>query len=197
MSEMPEMKVLLHICCAVCATASIERLREEGNSVSGYFYNPNIHPQSEYLNRLKETKNLAREIDLSLIVGEYRVEDWFGPVKGLEDEPEGGRRCVVCFRLRLNQTCRLARQNGFDGFTTTLTISPHKNSKTINNIGREIGGPFFLERDFKKKEGFKRAMALSEKYGLYHQHYCGCIFSQNNKTGLYTQHKKSEFSGNC
>ena len=191
------MKVLLHICCAVCATASIEHLREEGNSVSGYFYNPNIHPQSEYLNRLKETKNLARKIGLSLIVGEYRVEDWFDPIKGLEDEPEGGRRCAVCFRLRLSQTCRLARQNGFDGFTTTLTVSPHKNSKTINNIGREIGGPFFLEKDFKKKEGFKRAMTLSEKYGLYHQHYCGCIFSQNKKADLYTQHKKSEFSGNC
>ncbi len=191
------MKVLLHICCAVCATASIERLREEGNSVSGYFYNPNIHPQSEYLNRLKETKNLASKIGLSLIVGEYRVEDWFGPAKGLEDEPEGGRRCAVCFRLRLSQTCRLARQNGFDGFTTTLTVSPHKNSKTINNIGREIGGPFFLERDFKKREGFKKATTLSKKYGLYHQNYCGCIFSQNKKTGLYAQHKKSEFSGNC
>ena len=172
------MKVLLHICCAVCATASIECLREEGNSVSGYFYNPNIHPQSEYLDRLKETKYLAREIGLSLIVGEYRVEDWFDPIKGLGNEPEGGGRCTVCFRLRLSQTCQLARQKDFDGFTTTLTISSHKNSKTINNIGREIGGPFFLERDFKKKEGFKRAMTLSKKYGLYQQNYCGCVFSK-------------------
>ncbi len=175
------MKILLHICCAVCATACVERLTEEGNSVSGYFYNSNIHPQSEYAKRLEQTENLTRKLKIPLIIGEYNVKDWFSSVQGLEDEPEGAKRCEVCLRLRLNQSCCLARENGFDGFTTTLTVSPHKNSGTINNIGRETGGPFFLDRDFKKNDGFKRAMTLSKEYGLYHQNYCGCIFSQNKK----------------
>jgi predicted adenine nucleotide alpha hydrolase (AANH) superfamily ATPase len=172
------MKVLLHICCAVCASACVERLREEGNLVSGFFYNPNIHPQSEYLRRLKETEDFARKINLPFFVGSYNVKDWFESVKGLESEIEGGQRCAVCFKIRLGQACQFAREKGFDKFTTTLTVSPHKDSEVINNIGRELAGPFFLERNFKKNNGFKRTMELAKQYRFYRQTYCGCIFSQ-------------------
>ena len=129
------MKILLHICCAVCATAALEKLRQEGHEVSGFFYNPNIHPPAEYLKRLEQAEELARCEKFPLIFGDYDVNSWYTQIKGKEKEPEGGSRCSECFNLRLEQTKRMAEEKGFSVFTTTLTISPHKNSKIINEIG--------------------------------------------------------------
>lgn len=173
------MKVLLHICCAVCASSALQRLQEEGYEVQGYFYNPNIQPRQEYLQRLKETERLFRRIETPLIIGDYIVEHWFSQIKGWEDEPEGGRRCSICFRLRLQATAKIAQDAGFSAFTTTLTVSPHKNAQAINKIGQNIDQRRFLVRDFKKRDGFKKAQELAQKYRLYHQDYCGCVYSVN------------------
>lgn len=175
------MQVLLHICCAVCATLCVERLRQEGHQFSGYFYNPNIQPPAEYLKRLGQAEQLAREQNFSLILGDYDVDSWFTRMRGLEDEPEGGRRCAGCFRLRLKETAKTAKEKGFNAFTTTLTLSPHKNTQVINEIGQDIDKALFLARDFKKQDGFKRAQELSKKYNLYHQNYCGCLYSLNQR----------------
>lgn len=171
------MKVLLHICCAVCATWCVEKLRQQGYQLTGYFYNPNIQPQEEYLKRLVEVKRLAKLESFPLIFDNYDTDEWFGQIKGLELEPEGGRRCAGCFRLRLERTLGLARERGFPYFTTTLTVSPHKNAQVINEIGEAIGNGLFLARDFKKQDGFKKAQALARDYNLYRQNYCGCVYS--------------------
>jgi len=171
------MKILLHICCAVCASSCVESLRQEGHEVSGYFYNPNIRPAGEYQKRLQETENLARRENFPLIFGEDEPDEWFSRIKGLEAEPEGGKRCARCFSLRLEKTAKVAQEKELAAFTTTLTVSPHKNTQTINEIGRDVGKGLFLARDFKKQDGFKRAQQLSRRYNLYHQDYCGCIYS--------------------
>ena len=173
------MKLLLHICCAVCASSCIERLRQEGHQVSGYFYNPNIQPLSEYMKRLEHTRRLASMMNFPLIVGEYDMHSWFVQVKGLEDEPEGGKRCAECFAMRLKATAKIVKINVFDAFTTTLTVSPHKNTKVVNEIGQHIGDNLFLRRDFKKQDGFKRAQEVAKQKRIYRQDYCGCIFSQD------------------
>lgn len=173
------MRVLLHVCCAVCASSCVERLRQQGHEVSGYFYNPNIQPQEEYLKRLQEVRRLAEGEGFPLIVDDYDVDEWFLRIKGLEAEAEGGKRCARCFRLRLEKTARAAKEKGFTAFTSTLTISPHKNAQMINEIGRDIGNGLFLVRDFKKQDGFKRAQELARHYNLYHQNYCGCVYSND------------------
>jgi len=170
-------KLLLHICCAVCAGGAIEQLKNEGWQVTGFFYNPNIHPEEEYLKRLNDTKTLLAKWNVPLIEGEYDKEKWFDKIKGFEEEKEGGKRCELCFRMRLEETFEQAKKQNFQCFTTTLTISPHKNSKIINNLGQSVAGDFFVAKDFKKKDGFKRAIQLSKEYNLYHQNYCGCIYS--------------------
>ena len=171
------MKIVLHICCGVCAAGVVERLALEGHEVVGFFYNPNIHPLEEYERRLKVTYKVAKELDFPLEVPPYTPEEWFEETRSLENEPEGGRRCEVCFRLRLKKTYLYLQDYGWDAFTTTLTISPHKSADVINQAGQEIGGDRFLSRDFKKKEGFQRAMELAKKWSLYRQNYCGCIYS--------------------
>ena len=175
------MKILLHICCAVCACSVVERLKNEGYEVTGYFYNPNIHPEQEYLKRLKETERLAREENFPLITGDYNVEKWFARIKGLEKGPEGGRRCARCFSLRLEKAAEIAKDKGLGLFTTTLTVSPHKNAQVLNEVGSSIAGGLFLARDFKKRDGFKRAQELSKQYNFYHQDYCGCVYSLNER----------------
>ncbi len=175
------MKIVLHICCGVCAAGVVERLISEGNEVLGLFYNPNIHPQEEYERRLKAAYKVAKELDFPLEAGPYTPEEWFKETASLENEPEGGKRCVVCFRLRLKKTYLYLEDRGGDAFTTTLTVSPHKSAEVINQAGREIGGDRFLVRYFKKKEGFKRATELARKWGLYQQNYCGCLYSMRNR----------------
>jgi len=172
------MKILLHICCAVCASFCVETLRKAGHTVGGYFYNPNIHPESEYSKRLEQARKLSGEQEFPLLIGEYHPEAWHNQIKGLEGEREGGRRCDACFALRLSQTKEVAKENDFDFFTTTLTVSPHKNSKKINAIGDSVGDELFLVSNFKKQDGAKRAQELAKEHNLYRQHYCGCIYSK-------------------
>ena len=175
------MKIALHICCAVCAAGAVERLIQEGHQVTGFFYNPNIYPEEEYQRRLENARIVARELHFDLKEGLYKPEDWDQAVKGWENEPEGGKRCPVCFRLRMEQTYRFMQQSGCEAFTTTLTMGSNKPGVLISGIGREIGGEKFLSRDFKKKEGFKRAGELSRQWGLYRQHYCGCRYSLRDR----------------
>ncbi len=171
------MELVLHICCGVCAAGVVERLTSEGHRVHGYFYNPNIHPHEEYERRLEAAYKVAEELRFPLEEGPYIPEDWFKETESLKNEPEGGRRCEVCFRHRLEKTWLYLLDSGLDAFTTTLTVSPHKPAAVINRIGREIGGDRFLSRDFKKKAGFQRATELAKKWALYRQDYCGCIYS--------------------
>ena len=175
------MKVALHICCGVCAAGAAERLVSEGHQVYGFFYNPNIHPREEYQRRLEAVYKAAEELKFPMEVGSYKPEDWFAEIKGLESEPEGGRRCEVCFRHRLKQTYLYMQNAGLDAFTTTLTIGPQKSAAVINRVGQEIGGDQFLVRDFKKKAGFQRASELAKKWALHHQHYCGCVYSPGER----------------
>jgi len=176
-------RLLLHSCCAPCVPVPLERLQSDYD-VTCFFYNPNIHPEEEYLKRLIELKNLAKLLKIENLAAEYDSERWFELVKDLENEPEGGKRCAVCFKMRLHETVKFAKQQGFDIFTTTLTISPHKNAILINQIGSELGDQNnikFLEANFKKKNGYRRSIELSKLYNLYRQNYCGCIYSQREK----------------
>ncbi|HIE03409.1 MAG TPA: epoxyqueuosine reductase QueH [Candidatus Latescibacteria bacterium] len=176
-----EMKpdLLLHICCAPCATCVVELLGSDFR-VHGFFYNPNIHPEEEYERRLEAVRKYAEAVDLDWEEGPYEPEGWFSYVREHEDEPEGGARCSLCYRLRLEETARRARELGFGYFATTLTIGPNKKARIINPIGRELGfkyGPTFVGGDFKKGKGFERSVVLSRRFELYRQDYCGCTFS--------------------
>jgi predicted adenine nucleotide alpha hydrolase (AANH) superfamily ATPase len=171
------MKVVLHVCCGVCAAGAAVALAEEGHQVLGYFYNPNIHPAEEYERRLEAARQVAGKLKFILETGLYMPEKWLKETEALKAEPEGGKRCQVCYRIRLEKTCQHLEECAADAFTTTLTISPHKSAAIINKIGREIGGDKFLARNFKKKEGFKRAVELARQWGLYRQGYCGCLYS--------------------
>jgi len=175
------MKVLLHICCGVCAAGVAERLISEEHEVVGLFYNPNIHPAEEYARRLEVAKRVAAEFSFPLLVPTYEPDEWFRDAGPLAAEPEGGKRCEVCFRLRLQKAYDYMIEQRADAFTTTLTIGPQKSADTINRIGREIGGEQFLVRDFKKKAGFQRAIELAKQWQLYRQDYCGCVYSIRNK----------------
>ncbi|MEW6620785.1 MAG: epoxyqueuosine reductase QueH [bacterium] len=167
----------LHICCGICGGGVVERLREERFKVIGFFYNPNIYPEQEYKRRLEVAQQVSQILDFELIEGEYDKDNWVKLTENLKDEPEGGKRCEVCFWIRLNATFKKFRELNIPYFATTLTVSPHKNSVLINKIGRDLGGEAFLERDFKKKEGSKLAMNFAKQHNLYRQNYCGCMYS--------------------
>lgn len=171
------MKVVLHICCGVCAAGAAHVLLAEGHEVTGYYYNPNIFPSDEYHRRLAAAAQAAQHLDIRLIEGPYNTDEWYGAASSLANEPEGGRRCEVCYRMRLQQTFLFMQEIRADCFTSTLTISPHKSALVINRIGQEVGGAAFLPRDFKKKEGFRKASELARNWGLYRQNYCGCEYS--------------------
>lgn len=180
--ELPTL--LLHSCCAPCSSYVLEYLSRYFTIVV-FYYNPNIYPSEEYYRRVEEQKRLISRMPLenpvSFVEGPYDTERFYALAKGLEEEPEGGERCFRCYRLRLEQAAFAACSNGFDYFTTTLTISPHKNAQKLNQIGEELAqkyGVRHLPSDFKKKEGYKRSIELSAEYDLYRQDYCGCIFSQ-------------------
>ncbi|MFA5400273.1 MAG: epoxyqueuosine reductase QueH [Dehalococcoidia bacterium] len=171
------MNVVLHICCGVCAAGAADVLLNEGHQVTGYFYNPNIYPEEEYRRRLEAVQRVADKLQFTLAAGPYDFETWNKLTAGMGDEPEGGSRCSVCYRLRLAKAFDFMRERGADAFTSTLTISPHKQAAEINRIGKEIGGDRYMARDFKKKDGFKRSMEMARSWGLYRQNYCGCIYS--------------------
>ncbi len=175
--------LLLHICCAPDATAVVERLSKKF-SVIGFFYNPCIWPEEEYMKRLEETRKVAEIMKFKFIEGAYEVEKWEEATKGFEEEPEGAKRCFECYRMRLEKTADIARTNGIEIFTTTLSISPHKNFEKILEIGKNIAKIKTLEfygENFKKMDGFKRSVELSKSYGLYRQKYCGCKYSFRSK----------------
>ena len=176
-------KILIHACCAPDVTVVIERLSKDYD-ITIYFYDPNIHPKSEYDLREQEMVRVGKNMNVPVMCGEYDDERWFFLVRGLEQEPEKGKRCDVCFEMRLRSTARMARLNGFDMFGTVLTVSPHKNASLINELGKKIGDEYgvdFLEADFKKQDGFKRSLKLSEQQNLFRQDYCGCIFSKEER----------------
>ena len=179
-------RLLLHACCAPCSSYCMEFLRQFFD-VTVFFYNPNITEDAEYHKRVAEEKRLISEYNalggrrIEIIEGDYEPSDFFSAVKGYEDCKEGGERCRKCFELRLRESARVAKEGGFDFFTTTLTISPLKNADVLNEVGEEAGKEAdiaFLPSDFKKKNGYKRSIELSKEYGLYRQDYCGCSFSK-------------------
>ena len=176
--------LLLHSCCAPCSSYVLEYLSEYFD-ITILFYNPNISPEEEFIKRSKEMQRLITEMPLKRPVkfkeGKYDSDSFFEMSKGLEKVKEGGERCFKCYRLRLEETAKAAKKDGFDYFTTTLSISPLKNSQVLNSIGKELSeiyGVKYLFSDFKKKEGYKRSCELSRIYSLYRQNYCGCIFSK-------------------
>ena len=176
--------LLLHSCCAPCSSYVLEYLSQFFN-ITVLYYNPNISPKDEYLYRLQEEKRLISEMKfknpVKILDCDYNADEFFTVAKGLEKEPEGGKRCEKCFDLRLDFTAKTAKENNFDYFATTLTISPLKNANLINQIGESLAEKYnvkYLSSDFKKKEGYKRSITLSKEYNLYRQNYCGCIYSK-------------------
>ena len=179
-------KLLLHSCCGPCSSYVLEYLSNYFN-ITVFYYNPNIEDKEEFLKRFNEQKRLIEELPtkykVELIEGKYEKDKYEQIIKGLENEPEGGSRCFKCYRLRLEETAKLAKELGYDYFTTTLSISPYKNAAKLNEIGEELEknyGVKYLYADFKKKEGYKRSIELSRKYKLYRQDYCGCTYSKGN-----------------
>ena len=180
-------KLLLHACCGPCSSYVIEYLNKYFD-ITILYYNPNISPQEEFTKRLKEIERLIKEIPhenkLELIEGRYDYNEFTNISKGLEDCPEGGERCFKCYRLRLEESAKYAKENNYDYFGTTLSISPYKNSKKLNEIGEELSNKYgikYLYSDFKKKNGYRRSIELSNEYNLYRQDYCGCIYSKEKK----------------
>ena len=176
--------LLLHACCAPCSSYVLEYLSKHFD-ITLLFYNPNISPEEEYAFRENELIRLLGEMPLpsgiTVISQKYNPQEFYDIANGLEDLAEGGERCKKCYRLRLSRTAQVARENGFDYFSTTLSISPYKNAQWLNSIGADEGekhGVSYLFSDFKKKNGYKRSCELSEQYGLYRQNYCGCEFSK-------------------
>ena len=173
------MRLLLHICCAPDATHPIQILKDDYD-IDAFFYNPNIHPWEEYSRRLEAMRSLAKKWGVTLHEGDYDRDEWLSLADVFKDEPEGGKRCELCYRLRLEETARKAKEKGHDLFGAVLTISPHKDAAKINELGKKIGKRYdipFLESDFKKKDGFKKSVELSKNLGLYRQDYCGCVYS--------------------
>ncbi len=172
-------KLLLHVCCAPCSAYVIEKLRENCN-VSLFYFNPNIYPENEYETRKNESKNYAKKLDIDFIEKKINHSNWLAEIHGLEDEPERGARCFACYKYRLEETARYAKENNFDIFTSTLSISPHKSSAMINQAGYEASKNYnieYLEADWKKDGGFKKSCEISRDNDFYRQSYCGCEFS--------------------
>ena len=177
--------LLLHSCCAPCSSYTLEYLSRYF-SITVFYFNPNISPKAEFDKRFAEQKRLIEtlpsENKISLICGDYNYDEFLKVARGYESVPEGGERCFRCYRMRLEKTAELAKQNGFDYFCTTLSISPLKNSQKINEIGFNVAekyGVKWLPSDFKKREGYKRSIELSREYDLYRQNFCGCVFSKS------------------
>lgn len=178
--------LLLHSCCAPCSSYVIEYLSAYFD-ITVFYYNPNIETDDEFNKRAAEQVRFIEDFStknkVKYVIAEYNPKEFYENVKGFENEPEGGKRCRECFKLRLEKTAEYARKNSFDYFTTTLTISPLKNSQLINEIGKDLAEKYnikYLYSDFKKKSGYLRSCQLSREYDLYRQNFCGCIFSKNS-----------------
>jgi hypothetical protein len=192
-------RLLLHTCCAPCLTQCLNVLN--GNDlwqgaleffdsfdISVFFYNPNIYPRDEYERRLDEVTRLARTMgDFPVIVSKYDTDKWFELTSGMDNDPEKGRRCRICYEMRLREAFKTATENSFDIVASTLTLSPHKDATAVNNIGRALSSKHhiaYLASNFKKNDGFKKSIALSKQYSLYRQDYCGCLFSMRSSQKL-------------
>ena len=193
-------RVLLHVCCGPCSSSVLEYLTQYFD-VTILWYNPNIYPQAEFERRFQTLVKLVEDMGLadrvSILAEPWKSEDYYARVKGLEDEPEGGKRCTECFRLRLLETARLAKHYGYDYFCTSLTLSRHKDADRINTIAEEIGramGVQWLPSDFKKRDGENRSIELCQKYNVYRQLYCGCEFSLQTRR-LHGQDPAAEQRG--
>ena len=176
--------LLLHTCCAPCSSYCLEYLTEFFD-ITILYYNPNVYPEEEYVKRIHEQSRLIQEMPLkskvSMLLGEYNPEVFFEKTRGLERVKEGGERGFICYEMRLREAANVAKKHGFDYFTTSLSISPHKNAERLNEIGRRLEeeyGVNYLYSDFKKRNGYKRSIELSKEYDLYRQSYCGCVFSK-------------------
>ena len=176
--------LFLHSCCAPCSSYVLEYLSQYF-SITVFYYNPNISPKEEYEARTEEVQRLIRELPavhpIRFVEGKYDPECYYEAVRGHEKDPEGGERCFVCYRLRLERSAQYAAEHGFDYFCSTLSISPMKNAAKLNEIGAELSELYpvkLLPSDFKKKGGYLRSIELSREYGLYRQNYCGCVFSK-------------------
>ena len=190
-------RLFLHSCCAPCSSYVLEYLSKYFE-ITVFYYNPNIYPPKEYDERLAEVRRLVSEMEfahpVTVVAGAYDPALFFDAVKGLEAEKEGGARCERCFRLRLMEAARLAKDGGYDYFTTTLTVGPKKDARLLNQLGEELGekyGVRHLPSDFKKKDGYKRSVELSKEYGLYRQDYCGCGFSKAQRQREKEERKDS------
>ena len=175
-------KLLLHACCGVCSSYVLEYLTNYFE-ITVLYYNPNIFPEAEYQKRLETQKEIIGKMvpEVKLLEIGYREEDFNNIAKGLEDEKEGGKRCPKCYYFRLEQTAKLAKENNYDYFCTTLSVSPYKDSEKLNKIGKLLAEKYqvnYLYSDFKKREGYKRSTELAKKYNLYRQNYCGCKYSK-------------------
>ena len=175
-------KLLLHVCCAPCSSHCLDVL-EKYFDITVFYYNPNISPIEEYQKRLGEEKTFVKNVhqNIKVVEAEYDNQNFENMVKGLEDLPEGGSRCKLCYEMRIKKTGEYAKANGFDYFTTSLTVSRYKNSQVLNEIGEKVAkqiGVKYLFSDFKKENGYQHSIELSRKYGLYRQNYCGCKYSK-------------------
>lgn len=183
-------RVLLHSCCGPCSSSVLEYLTQYFD-VTLLWYNPNIYPQAEFERRFRAQVELIEKMGLAdrvnVLAEPWKSQDYYRRIRGLEDEPEGGRRCAECFRLRLLECARLAKHYGYDYFCSTLTLSRHKNAELINTIGEELAktvGVSWLPSDFKKNDGENRSVELCEQYGIYRQLYCGCEFSLHRREAI-------------
>ncbi len=188
---MTKPRLLVHICCAPDAAYVIGLLRPNYD-VTGFFYNPNIHPSAEYELRLSEARRVACRLEVGLIEEDYDDSRWLELTKKFKGEPEKGRRCDICYALRLERTAAAAARLGFEFFSTVMSLSPWKKAPALNRIGRMLGRRYrvqFLEADFKKKDGFRKSVELSKALHLYRQDYCGCIYSRKNMKGPQSEEK--------
>ena len=182
-------KLLLHACCGPCSSYVVEYLSKYFD-ITIYYYNPNTYPKDEYVRRMFELKKFIKEFNnrIKIIENEYYPEEFYKSIKGLENNGERSKRCYNCYKLRLENSAKYAKENEFDYFTTTLSISPYKDAEWINEIGKELEKKYkvkYLFSDFKKRNGYKRSLELSKEYKLYRQEYCGCVYSmQERKTTI-------------
>ena len=188
--------LLLHSCCAPCSSYCLEYLSQYFHITVDY-YNPNIYPEEEYHMRVQEQQRLIRELPAKYPIafreGAYDKERFYEMAKGFEQDKEGGARCMECYKLRLESTAKLAKEKKFDYFTTTLSISPLKNSVKLNEIGERLGAEYgipYLVSDFKKKNGYKRSVEISKEYDMYRQYYCGCVFSKKQRDEEIVEKRK-------
>lgn len=182
--EAPPPRLLLHCCCAPCSSYVLEYLSNYFQ-ITAFYYNPNIAPEQEYVQRVRELERLVGEMPFRYPVafqeGVYEPERFYEMAKGMERLPEGQERCFACYKLRLGEAAAAAKEENYDYFTTTLSISPLKNAQKLNEIGNQLGKErevAYLPSDFKKRGGYNRSLELSAQYHLYRQNYCGCIFSK-------------------